>query len=133
MSTITLDLIKKLREQTSAGVLDCRVALEEAGGDLSKASEILRKKGLDKAAKKEGRAVSEGVIVSYVHHTGRVGAMVELGSETDFVGRNDEFRALAQEIAMQVASMNPEHIEGLLGQSYIRDQKITIGDMLKQS
>lgn len=133
MSTVTLDLIKKLREQTSAGVLDCRVALEEAGDDFGKASEILKKKGFDKAAKKHGREVSEGVIVSYAHHTGRVGAMVELGSETDFVGRNEEFRSLAYEIAMQVASMNPENVDALMEQSYIRDQKMTVGDLLKTS
>ncbi len=107
---VTVEQIKKLREATGAGVLDCRKALEEAGGDFDQAVEILRKKGAAKAAKKAGREAREGVIDVYTHGEGRIGVMVELNCETDFVARTPEFRELAHEIALQIAAMSPRYV-----------------------
>ncbi len=107
---VTVEQIKKLREVTGAGILDCRKALEEAGGDFDKAVEILRKKGAAKAAKKAGREAREGVIDVYTHGEGRIGVMVELNCETDFVARTPEFRELAHEIALQIAAMAPRYV-----------------------
>ena len=101
---ITASLVKELREQTGAGVMECKRALQESGGNLDGAKEILRKQGLDRAEKKSGRAAQQGLIESYVH-AGRVGAMVEVNCETDFVARTDDFRELAHHLAMQVAAM----------------------------
>ena len=128
---VDVSLIKKLREKTGAGVADCREALEESKNDLKKAEEILTKKGFEKAAKKSDRETKAGLVESYVHQ-GRVGAMVELLCETDFVARTDEFKALAQEVAMQVASMNPKDSATLLKQEYIRDPQKTIADLVKE-
>lgn len=101
---ISAGLVKQLREVTGAGMMDCKNALIEAAGDLTKAQEILRTKGLAGAQKRSGRQAKEGVIDAYIHLGGRIGAMVEVNSETDFVARTDEFRRLAREIAMQVAA-----------------------------
>lgn len=130
--TIDVSLIKQLREETQAGVADCRMALEEAKGDLKAAKEILRKKGFEKAAKKGDRATNAGLIESYVHG-GRVASLVEIMCETDFVARTDEFKNLAHEVAMQVASMNPKDSKELLKQEYIRDASKTIEDLLKET
>jgi len=105
-----LTKIKNLRDKTGAGVVDIKKALEEAQGDEVKAVEILRKKGKEKAAKKSERSAREGVVVAYIHGNGKVGAMVKLYCETDFVARNDEFKALATDIAMQVTAMNPKYL-----------------------
>lgn len=105
----TLEDIKKLRESTGAGMMDCRKALEEADNDYEKAIEVLRKKGAATAAKRAEREAKEGVIVSYVHNF-RIGAMVELNSETDFVSRNDDFRNLANDIVMHIAAAAPEYV-----------------------
>lgn len=129
---ISLELLKKIREETSAGVADCRQALEDAHGDFEKAKKLLVERGLEKAAKKEGKETSQGIIESYVHH-GRVGVLVELRSETDFVARTDEFKNLAHEIALQVCSMNPKNVTGLLAEPYIRDPKVTMADLVKQT
>jgi len=102
--------IKKLRESTGAGILDCRKALESADGDLNKALDFLREKGLAKAAKRATRNASEGVVELYNHGNGRVGVMVEVNVETDFVGRSVAFRELAHEIALQIAATSPEYI-----------------------
>lgn len=107
---VTVEAIKKLRELTGAGILDCRKALEEAGGDMDLAVEILRKKGAAKAAKKAGREAREGIIDVYTHGEGRIGVMVELNCETDFVARTPEFRQLAHEIALQIAAMAPRYV-----------------------
>ncbi len=107
---ITTEMIKKLREATGAGVLDCRKALEQADGDFNKAVDFLREKGLATAAKRSGREASEGVLDLYSHGNGRVGVMVEVNSETDFVGRSDTFRTLAHELALQIAAMAPRYI-----------------------
>ena len=110
MAEITTQMIKELREKTGAGIVDCKKALQEAGGDIEKAVEILRKKGAAKAAKKAERATAEGIVVSYIHAGGKVGALVELNCETDFVPRTEDFKALGHEIAMQVAAMAPEYV-----------------------
>lgn len=128
--TISAQLIKQLRDKTSAGIADCRVALEESNGDLKKAEEILQKKGLDKAAQKGDRATGEGLIESYIHQNGRVGVIVELSCETDFVARTAEFKTLAHEISMQIAAMNPKDVATLLKQEYIRDGSKTISDLV---
>ncbi len=112
---ITTEMIKQLREQTGAGILDCRKALEQNDGDLKKALDFLREKGLAMAAKRADRTASEGVVELYAHGNGRVGVMVELNCETDFVGRSESFRALAHELALQIAFSNP---------TYIRDEDI---------
>jgi len=128
--TISLEQIKKLREETQAGVADCRQALEDAEGDFQKAKELIMKRGLEKAAKKSDRETGAGVVESYVH-AGRVGVLVEIFSETDFVARNDEFKKLAHEVAMQVAAMAPKDTKELLASPYIRDSKLTIEDLVK--
>ncbi len=110
MATITTEMIKQLREATGAGVLDCRKALEQSDGDAKKALDFLREKGLATAAKRAGRQTSEGVVELYSHGNGRVGVMVEVNSETDFVGRSEPFRKLAHEIALQIAAMSPQYI-----------------------
>lgn len=106
-----LDKIKDIRNLTGAGIVDIKKALEEAGGDQKKAIELLRKKGLEKAAKKGDRVAKEGLIGTYVHTNGKISAMVKLYCETDFVARNDEFVQLAKDIAMHVAAMNPQAIK----------------------
>lgn len=104
-------LVKTLREMTGAGMLECKAALEEANGDLEQAVEILRKKGVAKAAKKAGRETKEGLIHSYIHAGGRIGVLLELNCETDFVARNELFRELANEIALQIAAMKPQYVK----------------------
>lgn len=107
---ITTEMIKELREATGCGVLDCRAALRDADGDFEKATDVLREKGLAKAAKRAGREASEGVIEVYTHGEGRMGVMVEVNCETDFVGRSEGFRSLAHELALQVAAANPLYL-----------------------
>jgi len=115
-----LDKIKQLRQQTGLGVHDIKRALEEAEGDATEALILLKKWGLDARAKKASRTTDQGLIEAYVHQ-GRLGALVEVNCETDFVARNDEFKQFAKEIAMQVASMGPADVEALLEQEYFRD------------
>ena len=176
MSDITPQMVKDIRDRTGAPFIDCKKALEEVGGDYEKAIDVLRIKGLAKAAKKAGRETPEGVITSYIHAGGKIGVMVEVNCETDFVARNQEFQAFTKEIAMQIAAANPSYItredvpenvlmrekevmkaqviesgkpenmaerivEGkiikfyeeicLVDQTYIRDPKIKISDLLK--
>jgi elongation factor Ts len=104
---VTATLIKDLRERTGAGMSDCKKALVEVQGDIDKAIDWLRAKGLSKAAKKAGREATEGAVVSYIHAGGRIGVLVEINCETDFVGRNDDFQAFAKDVALQIAAMNP--------------------------
>ena len=110
MATITTEMIKQLREATGAGVLDCRKALEQSEGDYKKAVDFLREKGLAMAAKRADRKASEGVVELYSHGNGRVGVMVEVNSETDFVGRSEAFRTFAHELALQIAASSPLYI-----------------------
>ncbi len=124
--------IKRLREETQASVADCRQALLEAAGDVEKAKKLLRERGLEKAAKKEGKETSQGVVEAYVHN-GKVGVLLELRCETDFVARTDEFRYLAHELALQVCSMNPKDVAELVKSPYIRDPNTTVADFMKQT
>jgi len=107
---VTTEMIKALRARTGAGVMDCRRALEEAGGDIDRAADLLRAKGMAEAAKRASRTAAEGVIEAYVHTGGRLGALIELNCETDFVARTDEFQRLARELAMQVAAAAPQFV-----------------------
>jgi elongation factor Ts len=124
------DDVKRLREETGAGVMDCKRALDETKGDFEKAKLLIKERGLEKAKSKEDREAKEGVVEAYIHAGGRIGAMVELSSETDFVARNADFRGLAREIAMQVAAMAPKDVDELLGQAYIRDASKTVGELV---
>jgi elongation factor Ts len=142
--TISQQDIKRLREETQAGVMDCKRALEQAEGDFQKAKKILYDQGVMKMDKRTDRESSQGMIESYIHQ-GRIGAMVEVNSETDFVARNDAFRELARNVAMQVASMNPKYLSkdevpadevappedvALLEMAFIRDPSKTIQDLV---
>jgi elongation factor Ts len=112
MADISAKIVKELREKTGAGMMDCKKALTEANGDMEKAVEWLRQKGIASAAKKEGRVAAEGLVHSYIHTGGRVGVLVEINCETDFVARREEFKALAQDVAMQVAACpNVEYVK----------------------
>lgn len=129
---ITTEVIKELREITGVSVMQCRKALHEAGGDLKAALALLQEHSGAVARKSAGRELKAGAIGSYVHD-GTVGAMVLLGSETDFVAKNPEFTALARELAMQVAAMAPENTEALLAQPFIKDGAQTVHDLLNQA
>src|SRR5450432_1848811 len=107
---VNATMIKDLRERTGAGMSDCKKALVEVSGDMEKAIDYLRKKGLAKAAKKAGREATEGAVVSYIHAGGRIGVLVEINCETDFVARNDDFVGLTKDVAMQIAAMNPSYV-----------------------
>lgn len=106
---ISATLVKELRERTGVGMLDCKKALEETNGDVEKAIDLLREKGLSKAAKKSGRIASEGLVDAYIHG-GRIGVLIEVNSETDFVAKNEEFKAFVRDMAMQVAASNPKYV-----------------------
>ena len=127
-----LDQIKKLREETQASIADCRKALEEGNGDYGKALEWLKKRGAEIAEKKQDRETNQGLVDAYVH-SGKVGVLVTLLCETDFVARTSEFKNLAHEIALQISAMNPKDVDVLLKQEYIRDPKLTINDLIKQT
>ncbi len=142
---VSTESIRLLRERTGAGIMDSKRALEEASGDIDRAEGALREKGMAKAATKAGRATAEGIIDSYIHAGSRIGAMVELNCETDFVGRTPEFKELAHNIAMQVAAMSPlfldvedlpEETEArpeevcLLRQSFIKEPSKTVADLI---
>ncbi len=122
--------IQKLREETGAGVMDCKRALTESKGDFDKAKEFIKAQGLAKADKKSDRTVGSGIVTSYIHND-RVGVLLEIRCETDFVGNSDPFRELAKNISMQIAAMEPENVEELLKQPFIRDQKTSIADLIK--
>ena len=122
--------VQRLRSESGAGVMDCKRALEETAGDYAKALALIKERGIQSVAKKSEREAKEGLVASYIHSNGRIGALVELASETDFVSRGEDFRQLAQEIAMQVAAMNPATVDELLEQAYIRDASKTIKDLV---
>jgi elongation factor Ts len=107
---LDMELVKKLREQTGISILECKKAIEESGGDLIKATDILRKKGFEKAKAKASRVTNQGAIGSYIHMKGKIGVLLELGCETDFVAKNEDFLQLIKEVAMQIAAMNPRYI-----------------------
>jgi len=140
--------VKKLRELTGAGMLDCKKTLDETDGDFEKAKELLRQKGFEAAAKRAERTTAEGVIQSYIHHNNRLGVLVELNCESDFVARTEDFRKLAQQMALQVAGANPLYVsqeempdgaEGdpkevcLLLQPFVQDESRTIEDLLSET
>lgn len=127
---MNIEDIKKLREQTGAGIADCREALKGSKGNLEKAKEWLKKKGLDKASSKAEREVKAGLVDTY-SHGGKVGVLVELLCETDFVARTEDFKNLAHELTLQIASMNPSSVEELLSQEYIRDNSLTVDQLIK--
>ena len=149
---IPVNLVKELRELTCCGVIDCKKALEEAGGDLEKAKKILHKKGLEIAEKKSGRAAKQGKIEAYVHHGCKIGVLVEVNCESDFVARNEDFSRFVKDLAMQIAATNPQYLKRedmseailkklekkdefckancLLEQAFIKDPNITIKDCL---
>ncbi|MEW6526936.1 MAG: translation elongation factor Ts [Spirochaetota bacterium] len=110
MAEITSEMIKELREKTQAGMLDCKKALIECGGDMEKAVDYLRKKGLAAANKREGRVAKEGIVASYIHNNSKLGVLLELNCETDFVARNQDFQDLAKDLCMQVAAANPQYV-----------------------
>lgn len=123
--------VKRLREETGAGMMDCKKALDAANGNYEEAKEIVRQKGLANAEKKADREVKEGYISSYVHQNSKVAALVEIMCETDFVARNAEFQQMAKDVAMHVVAMNPDNVETLLTESFIKDPSITVGDLIK--
>lgn len=124
--------VKMLREQTGAGMMDAKAALLESGGDVQKAVDILRQKGYAKAGKKLGRVANSGIIDTYIHGDGRIGVLLEVNSETDFVARNEEFKKLVHEIALHIAAMDPKDMAELLEQPYVRDPGTTIRDLVNQ-
>ena len=129
MSTINADLIKKLREETGAGVMRVKNVLEEVKGDEKKALDILKKEGFEKVAKREGRETNQGKVFTYAHHTSKVASIVELFSETDFVARNELFEQLGRDIVLQAASMGEKNIEK---QEFIKDPSKKISDLIKE-
>ena len=145
---VTVDMIKALRQKTGSGVMDCKHALEEAAGDAERAEEILKQKGLADAAKRVGRETREGVVEAYIHTGARLGALIELNCETDFVARVPEMKGLAHELAMQVAAMpattyidqselkddetRPNAEVCLLDQPYIKDPSRTVRDLVQE-
>lgn len=133
MANIDLKTLKKLRDETAASIADCRMALDESGGDYKKALAWLKKRSIEKADKKSGRETGEGLIEAYIHQGGKIGVLVELLCETDFVAKTDEFKQLAHELAMQISAMNPANVEELLKQDNIRDSSITIEQLVKSA
>ena len=144
---VSAEQVRSLRDQTGAGIMDCKVALEASDGDIEKAIAALREKGLASAAKRVGRDTNEGVIETYIHTGGRVGALVELGCETDFVARTEEFQKLAHDIALQVAAMDPVYVDvdeieegddrpqaqiALMLQPFIKNNSASVGEMVKE-
>ena len=144
---VDVQLVRALRDQTGAGIMDCKDALEKSGGDMEKATEALREKGVASAGKRVGKDTNEGIIETYLHTGGRVGAMVELGCETDFVARTEEFQKLAHEICMQIAAMGPIYVDAdeieegddrppaqiaLMLQPYIKNSSSSVGEMVRE-
>jgi elongation factor Ts len=142
---ISADRVKELREKTGAGVMDCKKALTDASGDMDKAVALLREKGLAQAAKRSGREASEGIVEAYIHAGGKIGVIVEINCETDFVARTSDFKELAHDVAMQIAATNPtelgdKEVENpdpndlpLLQQPFIKDPKRTIADLVRDT
>lgn len=136
---MNLDLVKKLRELTGAGISECSVVLDEAGGDLEKAKAILSERGKVRAQKRASREACEGIIASYIHTTEKIGVLLELRSESDFVARTEEFKKLASELCLQIAAIQPRELdEGdeealpFLEQPYIRDEKRLVRDLIAE-
>lgn len=134
MAEVTAAMIKDLRERTGAGMSDCKKALTEVGGDVDKAIDYLRTKGLAKAAKKAGREATEGAVVSYIHGGGRIGVLVEINCETDFVARNEDFQAFTRDVALQIAAMNPQFVrKDEVGQDVVDREREVLVAKAKES
>jgi elongation factor Ts len=131
MANVDLKLLKKLRDETGASIADCRSSLEESKGDYKTALSWIKKRAEERADKKADRATSQGLVEAYIHQGGRVGVLIELLCETDFVAKTDEFKQLGREVSMQVAAMKPKDVEELLKQEYIRDGSMTIEKLIK--
>ena len=127
---ITADLVKQLREKTGAGMMDCKKVLTETDGDMEKAVELLRERGIAKAAKKSDRVAAEGLVAAYISEDAKVGAVVEVNAETDFVSANDEFKSFVADVAKQIALNNPANVEELLAQKSIADDTKTVQEVL---
>ena len=127
---VTASLVKELREKTGAGMMDCKKVLTETDGDMEKAIELLRERGIAKAAKKSGRVAAEGLVETYISEDGKVGAIVEVNSETDFVAKNDEFKTFVMNVAKQVVEKNPKDVEELLNQETIFEAGKTVNEAL---
>jgi elongation factor Ts len=132
MVKVTIDQIRKLKEETGAPVIRAKVVLEEVGGDMKKASKILKKEGFEKAAKREGRQTSQGLLATYVHHSGHVASVVELLCETDFVARNELFQTLAHDLALQMAGVGAKNAKELEGQEFIKDPTKKVEELVKE-
>ncbi len=145
---VTADDVKRLRDETGAGVMDCKRALDEADGDLDRAKELLRERGVAAAAKRSDRTTGQGLVEAYIHGEGRIGALVEVNCETDFVARTESFRQLARDVAMQVAAMDPQWLtpddvpddapgdkeeQALLTQPFIKDAGRTVQDLVQEA
>jgi len=129
---VTANLVKELREKTGAGMMDCKKVLTETDGDMEKAAELLRERGITKAAKKSSRIAAEGIVTAYVSDDKKVGAVIEVNAETDFVAKNDDFKAFANNLAKQVAENNPEDVESLLAEKYIENNSKTVTEVLTE-
>ena len=127
---VTASLVKELREKTGAGMMDCKKVLTETDGDMEKAIELLRERGIAKAAKKSGRVAAEGLVEAYISEDGKVGAIVEVNSETDFVGKNEEFKTFVKNVAKQVVEQNPKDVEDLLNQEATFEAGKTVNEAL---
>lgn len=130
---ISAEAVKKLREKTGLSMIECKKALQEAGGDDAKAMELLAKKSSEIAEKKSGRQIKSGIVSSYIHANQKIGVMLELDCETDFVGRNENFIALAREICLHIAAMNPQTVQELLEQPFVKNPEQTIQDLINQT
>jgi elongation factor Ts len=145
---VSVEAIKELRERTGAGIMDCKRALQESKGDLARAEEILREQGIASAARKASRATNQGVVESYIHSGGRIGAIVEVNCETDFVARTPDFKDLAHDLAMQVAAMSPLYVDDseipdgdevdpqqacIMQQPFIKDPSQTVQDLVNEA
>jgi elongation factor Ts len=126
-----IELVKKIRNETGLGIMEIKAALEEADGDEKKAKEILKAKGLKKAETKTERETHQGRVATYTHTTGKIGVMVELLCETDFVAKHEDFMELTRDICLQIAAMNPENVDELLKQEFIKDGSTTIEEKIK--
>ncbi len=130
---ISTNDIKQLREKTNLSIMECKKALEEASGNESKALKILGDKSKEKALKKSTREAKQGLVESYIHNNGKLGVILELNCETDFVAKNEKFKKVAHEIAMHIAALNPKDLEELLSQPFIKDEQKTVGDLISEA
>lgn len=130
---VTIDKIKKLREETEVSLQECKKALEEAGGNLERAKEILKARGREIAQKKAQRKAGQGIVSSYIHPNNRVGVLLDLRCESDFVARSDDFKRLAHELCLQIAAMAPQDLPSLMAQPWIKDESKVVADLVQEA